>query len=114
MAPWRGPRHRSWAANANIATIAWFLIFVTYCVWEIIGVAPIGLTTLLGTASGAWFASVSSDKRKKEDDIAADAAVAKEKVERLERVAVAEHGEAMATLDPNATDLDEPEKPVTK
>lgn len=69
MAAWEeGKRHRSWAANANLARISAAIVFVVYCVWSYFETAPTGLTTLLGVAGGAWFGAAQDDKKKKDQD----------------------------------------------
>jgi hypothetical protein len=79
VAPWEGPRHRSWAKNTNVAGLFAFVIFVTYAVWEALGTAPQALIGLLGPTVGAWFmASAADDRReRKETKEAADDAKAK-------------------------------------
>ena len=98
MAPWTGPRHKSWAANTNVATVALAILFLTWLIWEIAGTAPPLLAQLLGPATGIWFASVAGDQKKKQDAVAekADAAEtrageAERRVDRLEQVAEHEH-----------------------
>jgi hypothetical protein len=89
VAPWKGPRHRSWAANTNLATIAFAVIFGTYVTWEIVDTAPPGLVTLLGVASAAWFGAISDDKKKREAEV-------EETANRAERTAVRAEAKADA------------------
>ena len=104
MAPWEGPRYRSWASNSNVAGLFAFIIFVTYVVWEAVGTAPVALINLLGPTVGVWFMSVAGDKSKrdKETEATAKAAEAKAdtanaKADRLAEVAVNEHPELADT-----------------
>lgn len=85
MAPWKpGARHRSWAANANLAKWSAAVVFITYCVWSYFETAPTGLTTLLGVAGGAWFGAAQDDKKKKDRDTKDTAVTAKQTAERAE------------------------------
>lgn len=113
MAPWGGPRHQSWAANTNVATVALAILFLTWLIWEIAGTAPPLLAQLLGPATGIWFASVAGDQKKKQDEVAekadqaetrandaetrADAAQAR--VDRVENVVRDKHPEASGELE---------------
>lgn len=105
MAPWEGPRHKTWAANTNVATVALAILFLTWLIWEIAGTAPPLLAQLLGPATGIWFASVAGDQRKRQDAVSdkADAASdradeastraddAEREVNNLKKVAKKEH-----------------------
>lgn len=91
MAPWRGPRHRSWAANTNLAFISAVVIFVTYLVWEAVSTAPPGLVTLLGVAGAAWFGALTDDKKKRDAETSDTANRAEAKADRLTDLAEQEH-----------------------
>ena len=71
MAPWNGPRHRSWASNSNIGALSCLLVFVVYVVWDIVSHdhVPTGISTLLGIAGGAWFGGITDDKRRRDQDV---------------------------------------------
>lgn len=106
MAPWSpGSRHRSWAANENLARTAAAVVFAVYCVWSYFETAPPGLLTLLGLAGGAWFGAAQDDKKKKDQDTQ-DTAVRAEKsanrvegeMERLTEVAEKQHPGSTAAV----------------
>lgn len=82
MAPWNGPRHRSWASDTNLSFLFAGVIIAAYVIWELFGEAPQGMVTLVGLAGGALFGAVSGDKRKREVET-------ERKAEHAERVAVA-------------------------
>ncbi|WP_319456850.1 MULTISPECIES: hypothetical protein [unclassified Mycobacterium] len=86
MAPWRGPRHRSWASNTNQATFALATIFVTWLVWEIVGEAPPSLSQLLGVSAGIWFGAVAGDKAKRDEEVEQTATRAEAKADKLAKV----------------------------
>ncbi|QEA10797.1 hypothetical protein [Mycobacterium phage Weirdo19] len=81
MAPWRGPRHRSWASNGNLAAIGALIVFATYVAFEVFGEAPVALVNLLGPTVGVWFASVASDKSKRDKETEATAQAAEVKAD---------------------------------
>lgn len=90
MAPWSGPRYRSWASNANLSGLFAAVIFATYVIWEAFGTAPLALVNLLGPTVGVWFAAVASDAHRrvqdtedKADRATVDAAAANAKADRL-------------------------------
>ena len=87
MAPWKGPRHKTWASDTFIATVVAAFVVVTYVVWEIVGTAPQGMITLVGVAGGALFGAVSGDKKKRERDTEETAQEAKTVAERAEAAA---------------------------
>lgn len=98
MAPWQGPRHRSWASDTTLSFAFAVVVIVTYVVWEIVGEAPQGMVTLVGLAGGAIFGAVSGDKKKRDHDTErkadraeATADRAEVKADRLTAVAEAEH-----------------------
>lgn len=78
MAPWQGPRHRSWASNGNIATLGLAVIFLTWLGFEIPGDAPPALGQLLGVTAGIWFGAMAGDKKQRDADT-------EREVERLKR-----------------------------
>ena len=81
MAPWNGPRHRSWASDTNLSFLFAGVTIATYVIWELFGEAPQGMVTLVGLAGGALFGAVAGDKRKREVET-------ERKAEHAERVAV--------------------------
>ncbi len=104
MAPWRGPRYRSWASNGNLAAIGALIVFATYVTFEAFGEAPVALVNLLGPTVGVWFASVASDKAKRDKETEATARTAETKADtanakadRLAEVAIVEHPELAET-----------------
>ncbi len=72
MAAWSGPRHRSWGRDTNLTAVFAGAVVVGYVVWELVGEAPQGMVTLVGLAGGALFGAVSSDKKKRDRDTAAE------------------------------------------
>ena len=68
MAPWQGPRHRSWASNTNASTVALAILFGTWLIWEIVGEAPPALSSLLGPVAGIWFGAVAQDQKKRQEE----------------------------------------------
>lgn len=79
-APGKGPRHETWASDTVLSGTALAVIFLATVVTDYLnGPAPppTYLTGLLGTAAGAFFAAVGSDRGKREATIASDAAGAK-------------------------------------
>ncbi len=69
MAPWQGPRHRSWASDTNWSLLFAFAVVAGYIAWELVGTAPQGMVTLVGVAGGAVFGAVSGDKKKRDSDV---------------------------------------------
>lgn len=110
MAPWRGPRHRSWASDTNLSLVFAGAIVTVYLLWELVGQAPQGMVTLVGLAGGALLGATSGDRSKrnrevdeKADDAKTTAERAEVKADRLVQVAEAEPPEAT-----HATGLPEP------
>ncbi|QFG06034.1 hypothetical protein KDW75_gp32 [Mycobacterium phage Mercurio] len=96
MAPWRGPRHRSWASDTNLSLLFAFAIVAGYVIWELFGEAPQGMVTLVGLAGGALLGGLTGDKRKREVERDADVKDAQDTAHRAEvkadrAAAVAEH-----------------------
>lgn len=71
--PWDGPRHRSWASNTMLAFYTLLACIVATVVSDVFGEPPNYLIGLLGTAAGAFFAAIGTDKQKKEADVEATA-----------------------------------------
>jgi hypothetical protein len=107
LAPWQGPRHRSWASNTALATTALAILFLTTLTFEIVGDAPGWLTQLLGASAGIWFGAVAGDKAKRDQEVSAKADTAgatadraEAKADKLAEVAVNEHPEAAEQIKP--------------
>lgn len=81
MAPWKGPRHRSWASDTNLTLLFAGVIIAIYLIWESVGEVPQGMVTLVGLAGGALFGAVSADKSKRN-------AETERKADHAERIAV--------------------------
>lgn len=103
MAPWNGPRHRSWLSDTRLSLYFAIAIVVTYVIWEIVGEAPQGMVTLVGLAGGALLGGISGDKRKREherdrevEDARDTADRAEAKADRAGAVAEVEHPETAA------------------
>lgn len=64
---------------------------MTYCVWEGIGEAPQGLTSLLGVCGGIWFGAMAGDRKKRADEVGSTADRAETKVDKLTDVAERQH-----------------------
>lgn len=94
MHPWRGPRYRSWASDRFIAGAVLAVLLVATGVADHFGEPSGYLIGLLGTATGTFFGALSSDKAKKDAEVAQVAEDAKRKVEELETVARREHPDA--------------------
>lgn len=84
MAPWKGPRHSSWASNLNLSIVASALVIAAHITWSVYGVPPQALTTLLGVAGATLFGTITEEtaRRRKERD--------KTVVRQKRRLAVAE------------------------
>jgi hypothetical protein len=112
VAPWNGPRHRSWASDTNLSLFMAALVVIAYVVWEIVGEAPQGMVTLVGVAGGALFGARTVDKKRREDEVSvkldrveATADRAEVKADRLVEVAESEHPDTA-----HATGLPEPQR----
>ncbi|QFG09984.1 hypothetical protein KDW74_gp30 [Mycobacterium phage Antsirabe] len=66
MAPWNGPRHRSWLSDTNLSLCFAIAIVAAYFIWELVGTAPQGMVTLVGLAGGALLGGLSGDKKKRD------------------------------------------------
>lgn len=95
MAAWgKGPRHRSWASNSNIFGLSCLVVLIIYtAMWFASPThdVPVEIKALVGIAGGAWFQGITTDKRKRDDDVRNTANRAEAKVDRLTDVAEAEH-----------------------
>ena len=87
MAPWNGPRHRSWASDTNLSFLFAGVTIAAYVIWELFGEAPQGMVTLVGLAGGALFGAVSGDKRKRTVETERKAEHAEQVAVRAERTA---------------------------
>lgn len=85
MAPWEGPRHKSWASNTVISGIALAFLLICTLVSDYFAEPPTYLVGLLGTAAGAFFGAVGSDKAKKEAEVSRTAKRAEAKADAVER-----------------------------
>lgn len=84
MAPWSGPRHRSWFSDTNLSLVFAGAIVVGYVIWDLVGTAPQGMVTLVGIAGGALFGAVSGDKKKRDKDVEHRAEDAEHRAEAAE------------------------------
>lgn len=83
MAPWEGPRHRSWASN-TVVSGAMFAVIAILTVWmDRTGDPPDYLVGLLGVASTTFFGAIAGDKAKKEAEISRTATRAEAKADAL-------------------------------
>jgi hypothetical protein len=82
--PWDGPRHRSWASNTVLTLICLIVVLVATVVTDYFGEPPTYLVALLGTAAGAFFTAIGSDKYKREIETREDAREAKTTADRAE------------------------------
>jgi|SRR5882757_7145622 len=100
------PRSQSWTKPTVLMTIVLIVLIIATVTTDMVGDPPTYLTGLLGTAAGAWFASMANDKRKFDEAVsrAADEAQttatrAEAKADTLADVAVNEHPELTARRD---------------
>lgn len=106
--PWDGPRHQSWwASNTALTFMLLVILIIATVVSDKFGEPPNYLVGLLGTAAGAFFAAIGSDKEKREKDTRQVAVEARDtasraetKADTLAEVAEAEHPETRAKLHP--------------
>ena len=70
------------------------------------GEPPNYLVGLLGTAAGAFFAAIGSDKQKKDAEVRETAERAERKADAVGRVAAAEHPEKVTEITPPFTPED--------
>lgn len=92
--PWKGPRYRSWASDRFISGAVLLALVIVVGVTDIFGEPSSYLIALLGTAAGTFFGAISSDKAKRDADVAHIARQAKRKADDLEDVARKEHPDA--------------------
>lgn len=90
-APWKGPRYRSWASDRFISGAVLAVLMIATGVADVFGEPSTYLIGMLGTAAGTFFGALSSDKAKRDADVAQVAEQAKRKVDELETVARREH-----------------------
>lgn len=84
MAPWKGPRHRSWASDTNLSLVFAFSVVAGYVIWELFGEAPQGMVTLFGLAGGAILGGLSQDRRRRDSEQDSDVRDAKATASRAE------------------------------
>lgn len=124
MAPWSGgPRHRSWASDTIIFAVVFVVVVgITALTDYFNGPAdpPAYLVGLCGAAGSALFGFVSSDKSKRDREIVADAATAKQRsatterrVDALVEFATSEHPEDSHKLPDALKPHHDPEPPDT-
>ncbi|QWY84362.1 hypothetical protein SEA_KNOCKER_20 [Mycobacterium phage Knocker] len=89
--PWDGPRHRSWASNTVLTFALLVICIIATVVSDFFGEPPNYLVGLLGTAAGAFFAAIGSDKGKRDADTRDTADRAEHKADRAIEVAEQEH-----------------------
>lgn len=94
--PWDGDRHRSWASNTVLTFILLVILIIATVVSDHFGEPPNYLVGLLGTAAGAFFTAMGSDKQKRDIDVAETAHRAERKADAGLAVAEREHPEAVA------------------
>lgn len=82
--PWEGPRHRSWASNTVLTFLLLVVCIAATVISDKFGEPPQYLVGLLGTAAGAFFAAIGSDKQKRDQDVAQTAQTAKQTADRAE------------------------------
>lgn len=83
MAPWQGPRHKSWASNTVLSGIM-FALLVILTVWsDSRGDPPDYLVGLLGVASTTFFGAIAGDKAQRDKEIAKTAHRAEAKADAL-------------------------------
>ncbi|AXN53289.1 membrane protein [Mycobacterium phage Thonko] len=90
-APWNGPRHRSWASNTMLAFYALIVCLIATVATDLVGEPPTYLVGLLGTAAGAFFGAIGTDKQKREDETRETAERAERKADALGDIARHEH-----------------------
>lgn len=92
--PWDGPRHSSWASNTVLTRILLVIVIAATVISDAFGDPPTYLVGLLGTAAGAFFTALGSDKGKRESDVSATATRAEAKADKLGEIAAHEHPDA--------------------
>lgn len=97
--PWDGPRHQSWASNTVLMTIVLLALLIATVVTDIIGEPPTYLVGLLGTAAGAFFSALSSDKSKRDADVSRTAHRAEAKADKLGEIAASEHPDVQQVIE---------------
>lgn len=81
-----GGKFGGWMSSGLLATVAWFVVLVIYCIFKAVGIDD----PLLGQAflllTGAWVGNLTlaqSKKQAKVEENAAEAKIAAEDVERI-------------------------------
>lgn len=93
MAPWeKGKRHESWASNGNVSVYIFFLLFISWLVFQVWarfggGPPPTGLDPMVMAALGVAITSKSVEKKQQ------DRAQA-ERINDLEKLAKKTHPES--------------------
>lgn len=114
MAPWKGARHRSWASDTAIAGAILAVLLIATGVADVLGEPSNYLIGLLGTATGTFFGALSTDKAKRDAEIARSARRAETKVDALAEVAKREHPDSYKQVNGDADrpcDADEGDSP---
>lgn len=99
--PWEGQRHRSWASNTVLTLVLLVVLILATVASDYFGEPPNYLVGLLGTAAGAFFAAIGSDKQKKETEVKATAERAEAKADAAVEVAQAEHPDTYRAAEGN-------------
>lgn len=90
--PREGPRHRSWASDTVIVAIVFGISLLATVLTDATNGpdkdAPAYLIALVGASSAALFGAVSSDKGKREKEIAADTRTALNRTQATNETAV--------------------------
>ncbi|QNJ56082.1 membrane protein [Mycobacterium phage Heath] len=98
--PWDGPRHRSWASNTMLTFVLLVVLIIATVLSDYWGEPPNYLVGLLGTAAGAFFAAIGSDKQKKDAEVRETAERAERKADAVGRVTAAEHPDKVTEITP--------------
>lgn len=84
MAPWKGPRHESWASNFNFSLSGALAVIATYAVWDWKGTPPTVMTTLLGIAAIQLFAALSEETVRRRTKAKKELAAEKKRADQAE------------------------------
>lgn len=103
--PWDGPRHRSWASNTMLTFALLIALIIATVATDYFGEPPNYLVGLLGTAAGAFFTAIGSDRNKRDAEVSATAHRAEAKAEAVERRV--ESGETRADVSETRADAAE-------
>lgn len=81
-----GGKFGHWMSSGLLATIAWFVVLIIYCIFKAVGIDD----PLLGQAflllTGAWVGNLTLAQGKKQAKVEDDAATAKIAAEDVERI----------------------------